>query len=232
MPVRRLYIVCEGQTEEEFVKMVLQSHFRDTTQTDAIPILPSNRAGSNRRRHKGGWTNYAKLRDVLCREMEQKHSDETWFTTMLDLYAIPDDFPGLAHAPQQPARDRIAALEAAFQADVTTGQLWRFTPYLQLHEYEALLLADVNAIGRWMLDASDTEVSALTAEIAGLGPEEVNGGSQTAPSKRIIRHFPSYAGLKTSLGPIVAADIGLPRLRAACPHFDAWLSTLEERCRG
>ena len=165
MPVRRLYIVCEGQTEEEFVKMVLQSHFRDTTQTDAIPILPSNRAGCNRRRHKCVWTNYVRLRDVLFREMEQKHSDETWFTTMLDLYALPRDFPGSADAPQQPACDRVAELKAAFHADVTTGQLWRFTPYLQLHEYEALLLTDLNVIGRWMPDEAYAGVPALTADI-------------------------------------------------------------------
>lgn len=231
MPVRRLYIVCEGQTEEEFVKMVLQGHFRATSGSDAIPILPSNRTGSNRRRHKGGWTSFGRLRDVLRREMEEKHSDETWFTTMLDLYAVPEDFPGLAAAPQRPARERLAALEATFANDVTTDRLWRFTPYLQLHEYEALLLADMDALGRWMPDEAARGLPALAADVAGLAPEEVDDGSETAPSKRIIRHFPSYAGLKTSVGPIAAADIGLPRLRAACPHFDDWLTTLEKRCR-
>lgn len=231
MPVRRLYVVCEGQTEEEFVKTVLQAHFRDATATDVIPILPSNRAGSNRRRYKGGWTSYQKLRDVLRREMEQKHNDETWFTTMLDLYAIPSDFPGSADAPGWPARDRVAALETNFHADVTTSQLWRFTPHLQLHEYEALLLADIDAIGRWMPDEAGTGIAALKVDIAGLDPEDVDGGSQTAPSKRIIRHFPSYTGLKTSVGPIAALDIGLTRIRAACPHFSAWIAELERRCR-
>jgi hypothetical protein len=231
MPVRRLYIVCEGQTEEEFVRAVLRDHFRDAVAVDVIPILPSNRAGSNLRRHKGGWTSYAKLRDILRGKMEQKHSDETWFTTMLDLYAIPRDFPGLADAPPHPADDRVAALETAFQNDIITDRLWRFTPYLQLHEYEALMLVDVAVIGRCMPDEAATGAPALTADIAGLLPEEVDGGRDTAPSKRIIRHFPSYAGLKTSVGPIVAADIGLPKLRAACPHFDDWLTTLEERCR-
>lgn len=231
MPVRRLYIVCEGQTEEEFVRMVLQGHFRSATATEVTPILPSNKSGSTSRQHKGGWTNYAKLRDVLRGEMEQKHGDDTWFTTMLDLYAIPNDFPALSGAPRQPANVRVAALETAFHADVTTGQLWRFTPYLQLHEFEALLLTDIAIVGRWMPDEATTGAPALTADIAGLSPEEVDGERETAPSKRIIRHFPSYAGLKASVGPIVAEDIGLPRLRAACPHFHAWLTTLEARCR-
>ncbi len=230
MSVRRLYIVCEGQTEEEFVKLVLRDHFCNITGAEAIPILPSNRVGSNRRRHKGGWTSYVKLRDVLYREMEEKHSDETWFTTMLDLYAIPEDFPNLSSVPAQPARDRVAALEAAFKADVVTDQLWRFTPYLQLHEYEALLLTDLEAIVRWMPDEASTGLANLATDIDGLAPEEVDSGAETAPSKRIIRHFPSYAGLKTSVGPIAAEDIGLDRLRAACPHFANWLTILEGRC--
>jgi hypothetical protein len=165
--------------------------------------------------------------------MEQKHSDDTWFTTMLDLYAIPadfPDFPDLADAPRQSAQVRVAALETAFREDLTTDRLWRFTPYLQLHEYEALLLADPDVIGRLMPDQAAHGVPALVADIAGLAPEDVDGGVDTAPSKRIIRHFPAYAGLKTSVGPIAASDIGLPRLRTACPHFAAWLDELESRC--
>ena len=161
MPVRRLYIVCEGQTEEALVNGVLRTHFQSATGTDAIPLLPSNRTGSSHRRHKGGWTSYARLRDVLRREMEEKHGDETWFTTMLDLYAIPQDFPDLASAPSQPATGRVAALEAAFKTDVTTDRFWRFTPHLQLHEYEALLLTDLDAIGRSFPDADPAALTAL-----------------------------------------------------------------------
>jgi hypothetical protein len=163
--------------------------------------------------------------------MQGKHSSETWFTTMLDLYAIPEDFPGLAAALSRPVRERVAALEGAFAADMASDHLWRFTPHLQLHEYEALLLVDVDLIGRRIPDEAAVGVPALTRDIAGSAPEDVDGGVETAPSKRIIRSFPSYAGLKTSVGPIVAADIGLPRLRAACPHFSAWLDELERRCR-
>ena len=231
MPVRRLYVVCEGQTEEAFVNLVLRGHFLEVAGTALIPLLPSHRRGSNSRRHKGGWTRYATLRDVLHREMAQKHSGETWFTTMLDLYAIPDDFPALASATSRSATERIAMLEDAFAQDIRTSQFWRFTPYLQLHEYEALLLSDVDALGRAMPDEASTGVAGLKADIGGTAPEEIDGGFETAPSKRIIRHFPSYAGLKTAIGPNTAGGIGLPRLRATCPHFAAWLDELERCCR-
>ncbi len=231
MPVRRLYILCEGQTEEAFVNRVLSGHFLATSATRAIPIIPSNRAGSQSRRHKGGWTSYAKARTALHRLMEQHHGDETWFTTMLDLYAIPDDFPGLRSALSETAAQRVARLEAGFADDIKTDRLWRFTPYLQLHEYEALLLTDVAAIARSFPDQDESAAAALAIDIGRCPPEEVDGHRETAPSKRIIRHFPGYAGSKPSDGPIIAAEIGLPRLRAACPHFDGWPTTLEEHCR-
>lgn len=130
-----------------------------------------------------------------------------------------------------PSRERILALEAAFQADVTTNRLWRFTPYLQTHEYEALLLVDIDAMGRCMPDEAATGVAALMADMAGLAPEDVDGGTLTAPSKRIVRHFPSYAGSEIFVGPLAAGDIGLRRPRAACPHFSTWIGELERRCR-
>jgi hypothetical protein len=32
---------------------------------------------------------------------------------------------------------------------------------------------------------------------------------------------------KTFHGPLLAMEIGLPAIRAACPRFDAWLTRLE-----
>jgi len=56
-------------------------------------------------------------------------------------------------------------------------------------------------------------------------PELVNDGPTTAPSKRIIGCWPQYA--KTTDGPSLAAEIGIDRLRVACPHFDGWIGRLE-----
>ncbi|MGH8907498.1 MAG: DUF4276 family protein [Egibacteraceae bacterium] len=56
-------------------------------------------------------------------------------------------------------------------------------------------------------------------------PELVDDGPKSAPSKRIIDAWPQYA--KTTDGPVLAAQIGIARLRDRCPHFDAWVSRLE-----
>jgi hypothetical protein len=57
------------------------------------------------------------------------------------------------------------------------------------------------------------------------GPELVNDDAATAPSKRLLAVYPTYQ--KTLDGPAVAESIGLAKMRAACPHFDAWLAWLE-----
>lgn len=57
------------------------------------------------------------------------------------------------------------------------------------------------------------------------GPERIDDGPHTAPSKRITARLPSYA--RTVDGPIAIAALGLPALRQQCPHLDAWLMRLE-----
>ena len=56
-------------------------------------------------------------------------------------------------------------------------------------------------------------------------PEEINEGRTTAPSKRILQAFPGYQ--KTLHGPLAARELGLTSMRAACLHFNQWVSALE-----
>jgi Domain of unknown function (DUF4276) len=55
----------------------------------------------------------------------------------------------------------------------------------------------------------------------------LHDGSDTAPSKRIISVIPEYDGRKASAGPDIAEYIGVSAIRAKCPHFDGWLTQLE-----
>lgn len=57
------------------------------------------------------------------------------------------------------------------------------------------------------------------------GPEMVDDGVDTAPSKRIMNVYPKYA--KTFDGPLVISDIGLDEIRRQCPHANRWLSAIE-----
>lgn len=101
----------------------------------------------------------------------------------------------------------------------------RFLPHLQVHEAEALLLADPAALGARAGDPAVT--AALVGAVAFCGgPELVDQGPTTHPAARIKAAWPRFA--KTSDGPSLVAAIGLPTIRTACPHFDSWLTTLEE----
>ena len=138
-------------------------------------------------------------------------------TTMLDYYGLPKDFPGKAGLSGHTPYRRVALLEQAFAADISNP---RFLPYLVLHEFEAMLFADPNAL-QSVLNSNQK----LLMPRGFTSPEEINEGEQTHPSALVLQHFPDYQ--KALDGPQAVARIGLPRIRQQCPHFDQWLSKLE-----
>jgi len=79
-----------------------------------------------------------------------------------------------------------------------------------------------------LIAGSERGLKLLRAEVGNLNPEEINDDPSTAPSKRIIRHIPVYEKNKVRVGASAAAAIGLPLLRSKCPHFQSWITQLEQ----
>ena len=220
MPWIRLYAIVEGKAELNFAKNLLAPHLAQF-EIGLHPILLTTNRKLNTR---GGVINYAKVKNDLDRRMRQDRDSDTRFTTMFDFYRLTNDFPGYADAqrcttPQQ----KVVTLEAALQDDLPAR---RFIPYIQLHEFESLLYCDLTQLSQ-RIRGSERALSNLAKEVAGTAPEDINEGETTAPSKRIIRHVPLYEKLKVRVGAPAAAAIGLPTLRANCPHFDSWITQLE-----
>lgn len=210
--MRELIVACEGLTEQRFCRQVLEPHLLGHCQ-----VLVGTR-------DVRGITTYARLKTFVMEMIKSRKGRSVRFTSLLDLYALPGDFPGKSTAVRN-AYDPwpyAAALERAFAEDIGDD---RFIPHLQLHEYEAMLFADHNAIAE-AFENCGKEVLAALKNIAA-HPERIDDGPSTSPSKRIIGQIPAYEGRKTSAGPDIAKKIGIPTIRAKCPHFDAWLSTLE-----
>jgi len=156
--------------------------------------------------------------------IKEDSNNDVWFTTMFDLYALPDDFPGYAEAQQAAAPcKKVAELEKKLSEDINCP---RFIPYIQLHEFEALLLADPSKLD-WEFLEHEKAIQSLVHLMRDRNPEEINDGEATAPSKRIIAAIPDYEGRKASSGPIVASKIGLATLRKRCRHFADWVTRLE-----
>jgi hypothetical protein len=185
--------------------------------------------------HRGGVLKYASVRRDLLAWLKQ---DTTAIvTTMFDLYALPDDFPGVqSAAAESDPFAKVAEVERALRADVLSGLSEsgappdRFVPYVQLHEFEALLFTQPQQIVGYFDDIDGGRQATNKPEAIRNGfptPEHIDDGADTAPSKRIIQVLPNYARLKAQAGPAIAQRIGLPALRSACGHFDEWLSRLE-----
>ena len=139
---------------------------------------------------------------------------------------MPEDFPGFEEANRHRADPyrRVEALEASWEGETADR---RFIPFIQLHEYEAYLFADISQLSRFY-DDCDAKIEALR-RIGGAGsPELIDDGRQTAPSKRIIEQFPDYEHKKATVGPQAAELIGLETIRCKCPHFAQWLGRLEQ----
>ena len=216
----RLYVTVEGQTEKEFADRVLKPHLTGY----AIDVRPRVVLTNRKLGKRGGILDFDKIRGDIGRLMKEDTHAEARFTTMVDLYALPSQFPGWAEARKKTSPvERVQVLEKALETEFAEP---RFLPFIQLHEFEALLYCDLAELQRRIVN-SETGIKALRAETGAMNPEDINEGASTAPSKRIIRHVPIYERNKVRVGAPAAAAIGLSALRSKCPHFGGWLSRLE-----
>lgn len=219
----RLHFIVEGQTEETFVNRVLKPYLAQrSVWCKARSVATGRRRGF---RYRGGLNSYQQAKNDIILWMKEDQNADAFFTTMFDLYALPTDFPSYENARKiSDPRKRVAALEGAMNQDI---QHPRFIPHIQLHEFEALLLADPQKLDCKYLD-HDTAIQNLIQMASTFSsPELIDDGYETAPSKRIIHEIPEYEGMKASAGPLVSEKIGLRVLRGRCQHFGNWLDRLE-----
>lgn len=218
----RLHLFAEGRTELDFAIKVLQPYLAEFEVWLQRPTRVAH-ARKKGRTHRGGGRHFAPMqKDIVRRLKTDRHSD-VYFTTMIDLYALHNDFPGRSEADKlssDPYR-RVASLERSWQEETADD---RFIPYIQLHEFEAYLFADVSKFAE--MGMPSRAIAALQNVVDKVkSPERIDDGQHTAPSKRIIAEFRKYN--KITIGLPVAEMIGLSAIRAKCPHFDAWIRRLK-----
>ncbi len=205
----RLAISVEGRTEEEFVNSLLTPHLQ-LCGIAAQPIL------LGRARNQGGCggdvTVLKLVREITC----LKHAFDA-VTTFVDFY-------GFRGKEQSSA----TALEDMIRADVgekIDGRRDKIILYIQMHEFESLLFSDVKVFNM-LPDIPQAAIGTLEkVRSAFATPEDINDSKLTAPSRRIENEIPYYQ--KVVHGPMIAAKMGLERIRAECPRFYAWLKSLE-----
>jgi hypothetical protein len=226
--MKNLQIIVEGSTEETFVNDVMVQHFAPLNIFVSARKIRTGWDRVNSKPAKGGLLKYIKFRNDVLRWIESDRGRaNTFYTSFIDLYAFPKDDQSPYTKQIQNIVDhyqRITALEVAIAQDINHPG---FIPYVQLHEFEALLLVAPDRLITMYPDAQ-SGIKVLKENIGKTKPEEINESQKTAPSKRIIKYLPEYEGQKAQVGPLVAGDIGLPALRKNCPHFNDWITKLEK----
>ncbi len=214
-------VVVEGETERDFVKRVLGPYFYPKGLRFHFNLLHGVT--------KWGWE---RVRDEIAGCI---YDDPTSYcTTMLDLYGLPENTPG-KHGGKYPdplkwaehiersMSQSLRGMNDRLEIFIDTGH---FIPYLQVHEFEALLFSDPAMISP-NVDSRPHLEELVKIRESYPTPEYINNSPVTAPSHRLRRLFGS-AYQKPLCGVLIAQDIGLTKIRRECKHFNDWLTTLED----
>lgn len=211
-------VIVEGQTEETFIKELLNPYFLDHNIwiTPTVINTKIEKGGNN---FKGGLTTF----DHLERDARKLLKDRTQYvTTLVDYYGLPKDFPELGRLK----KENWSSIEIAKNLEHHLGEAFknhRFIPYLQLHEFEGLLFSEIAGFEMYINRKSEKQqLEKIVSEFS--NPEEINDSPHTAPSKRLISIFPGYE--KLFWGTQIASEIGIEKMLEKCPHFREWINKL------
>lgn len=219
----RLLVVVEGQTEEAFVKEVLRPHLltHGLQRVDAS-LVGKVGAQKNPKSKRGGgrWSQWRKDLENHLGNLDKNLR----VTTLFDLYGFPDDFPGYAELSKiDDTKERCDRWEAQIESHFNDRRL---IPYVQRHEFEALVLASLSKLNDWLETSDQLDgLAQLQSRVTNTPPEDINDDPKTAPSKRLLESIPGYN--KILHGPLAVEDTGLDTIRKRCPRFNAWLRKLE-----
>lgn len=197
----RVAISVEGRTEEEFVNKILAPNL----QPEGVYLYPIPLDGNV-------------TIDRLASDMARFIRSFDFVTSLVDFYGFRDKGSDAPEGLESRAR------EAAIAKINRTLDDSRIFPYVQRHEFEALLFSDATAFSILPHAANDAVDALLSIRSRFASPEDIDDSPDSAPSKRIKTLIPIYR--KVTDGALIAEEIGLEKIRAECPGFAAWVARL------
>lgn len=220
--MRGVYILCEGQTEEEFVNSILRPYLNSFQIYDVRPILMSTSKGK-----KGGDVKYDRLKFNIDKLLSREK--DIVVTTFIDFFKLRNDFPKFKEAQEKLNKiERVEFLERALGDAIDSAH---FIPYIQLHEFEGLLFAS-SAGFEFLPDVKRAELKKLTEAVNEKeNPEELNDGVLTAPSKRLEQLINGYDKNKPFYGSLIAEINTIEVVLKRCVRFNKWVETLIEKVK-
>ncbi len=213
--MKHLLIICEGETELEFCKDVLHSHFIEKNICIHYPLI---------KKSKGGIVKWDSLKKEI--ESHLKSFPAAYVTILIDFYGIEakHNFPNF-NGNYSDNESKVNAMEQGMKDSFEVSVQHRFIPYIQLHEFECFMFCSLETLKQNFKDieADFVALKAIVDEFSNV--ENINNGAETAPSKRLAKHIKGYD--KVVHGACLTSSIGLPAIRSKCPRFDNWISQLE-----
>ncbi len=213
--MRAVYIIAEGQTEEQFINEILRPYFFRFNIYDVRAILMETSPG-----YKGGDVTYNRYKYNI--QLLLKQESNIIVTSLIDYYKLDTGFPN--YNESQIIQDKfmkLDSLEEAIGNDISNP---RFIPYIQLHEFEGLLFSSMEGFN-YLTDVPQDNLIILEQLVNSYNnPELINEGVRTAPSKRLMSLIPGYQ--KTFHGPIIADEINIDVIISKCKRFENWLSNI------
>lgn len=226
----RVYVICEGSTEETFVRDVLAPEF---SYQQVFLIARGIKTSPDQ---KGGALNYDRVKRFIINCL--KENDDVIITTFFDLYGLDKRFPSYAEIQNiTDVYQKTEVLENALKRDVIDFNSTftnRFLPYIQPYEFEGLLFSEIDKLVEIHPEWSKALAELQQTREAYETPEHINDSYETKPSERIKKallksqiNFADKKSYRKSFhGPLAIQSIGIDKLCAECKHFAGWYQQL------
>ncbi len=223
--MKKIFVVTEGQSETNFVNRVMSPYF--SGRSVLIPITVVTKTDSRHGKiYKGGLVNYGQIRNNISKTLANaSKSENSYVTTMFDFYRLPTDVPGVLDSEKiSDPYEKVKLIESEIQKAEGYNRNF-FFPYIELHEFEAMIFSDITKLEEVYFEDDLTELKECVKMQS--NPELINDGTETAPSKRIINCISCFD--KANAGVDVLEKIGMEQIIAKCHHFAEWVRCIETR---
>jgi hypothetical protein len=210
--MKTVIIICEGPTEEVFCRNLLSQYLQNSCRIE-IRLL-------------GGNCNWQRIRDMAEKALKQQKN--ALVTTFFDYYGVKTKkFPNWKETVginKANVRERIEILENGMLEEIDSNLRYRFIPYVQLHEFEALLFNNIEVFDDMFEFEQYDRAELLNVFNEFPDPEMIDQGTETSPSHRLIKIIPAYR--KVIQGNAIAEKIGIEQIRQKNKHFNDWIEQL------
>lgn len=211
--MKTIIIICEGETEVEFCRLL-----NEFLGYENYSISPRDLKGN---------CHWERIKNLVEKSLKSQKS--AIVTTMIDYYGRKaNTFPEQSKANSiNDIRKKVDFLEQAMRDDIDSSLKDRFIPYLQLHEFEAMLFHNYEAFDKNFSDeeCKKNEIQKILQQFP--DPEMINDSPLTSPSHRLENIITGYH--KFIYGNLLAETIGLRNIYSENQHFREWIDKIKSK---